>query len=268
LVAVLHRVAFASVWIVVWATVLCSSAPGAGNAFTVRNSLEGQTVLPLRLHWLASPTGTESAVSEVDFLIDGRVRWIERSAPYNYGSDENGRNPGFLITTWLTPGKHRFTVQAIDGAGNKASNTVVARVVAAPSPPAALAGSWTRTVSDADLRKAGRDPPPPGGWKLVFDRVGAWHLDPFGSGVVNEYDADARVIHVYAPIQMAPFSDGKGGVTMFGHHGIGGNDCNDAGPFGSYRWSVSGNQLTLTAVRERCGNRRAVWEGTWTRTKT
>src|SRR5437763_1116972 len=78
-------------------------------------------------------------------------------------------------------------------------------------------------------------------------------------------DVDGNVIHVYAPIQMAPFSDGRGGVSRFGHHGIGGTDCREDGPFGSYTWSVSGEKLTLTATKEGCGQRRAIWEGTWSR---
>ena len=60
---------------------------------------------------------------------------------------------------------------------------------------------------------------------------------------------------------MAPFSDGQGGVTRFGHHGIGGTVCNYDGPPGSWTWSVSGDQLTLTSVKDLCGDRRAIWEG-------
>ena len=81
-----------------------------------------------------------------------------------------------------------------------------------------------------------------------------------GSGVVNEYEARAGVIHVYAPIWMAP-----NGITKFGHTGLGGNDCTAAGPFGTYGWSVSGDELTLKAMREGCPNRRAIWEGVWAR---
>jgi hypothetical protein len=154
--------------------------------------------------------------------------------------------------------------------GTVATDTVVARVLPAPSPPAALAGTWTRTMTPADQKKSdpkfGRDNVPPGGkWKLVFDRVGAWELDPLKTGLVSQYEVAGNVIHAYAPISMVPCSDASCGVSRFGHHHIGGVDCTAAGPFGSYRWSVSGSELTLTAVHEACGQRRAVWEGTWTR---
>jgi len=74
------------------------------------------------------------------------------------------------------------------------------------------------------------------------------------------------VLFAYAPISMKPCNDnGTGGVKHFGHHHICGRDCTAAGPFGSYRWSVARARLTLTAIHEPCGQRRAIWEGTWTR---
>ena len=72
-------------------------------------------------------------------------------------------------------------------------------------------------------------------------------------------------IHVYAPIQLAPLTnDGNVSTSRYGHHGLGGWDCDASGPFGSYHWSISGGKLTLTQINEGCPNRRAVWEGTWT----
>jgi hypothetical protein len=260
------RLRILSLALLTFATVVSSAAAGGGSQpFTVTSTLDGKRVLPLRMHWLAYPSMPASKVSRVEFLIDGKVRWIERYAPYNYASDDNGQNLGYLITTWLAPGKHRFAVRATDKRGRQATDTVVARVLPAPEPPAALKGMWTRVVTNADLKKS--DPkfgsgPPAGKWKLVFDRVGAWHLDPLGSGVVNQYAARPGTIHVYAPIAMAP----RGvGISKFGHRRIGPLDCTEAGPFGTYRWSVSGSELTLTASREGCGQRRAIWEGVWAR---
>jgi hypothetical protein len=245
--------------------VSAAAAGGDRDAFKVTSTLDGKRVLPLRMRWLAYPKLPASKISRVDFLIDGKVRWIERHPPYNYGSDDFHGHLGFLITTWLRPRRHTFTARAVDRRGRKATDTVVARVLPAPEPPASLAGIWTRLVTPADLKKGDNDGPPAGRWKLVFDRVGAWHLDPLGSGLVNQYGVAGTIINVYAPIQMAPFSDGKGGISRFGARGIGGTDCREDGPFGSYTWSVSENELTLTAKKEGCGNRRAIWEGIWTR---
>jgi hypothetical protein len=239
-----------------------ASALGGGNSqpFKVSSTLDGKRVLPLRLRWIAYSKLRPSNVSRVHFLIDGKLRWIEHEPPYNYGSDDLKGHLGFLITTWLTPGKHRFTARVTDRHGRRATDTVTARVLPAPAPPAALAGAWSRTVTPEDTEKSGPGPPPPGRWKLIFDRVGAWHIDPDDGGVVNQYAALPGVIDVFAPITMAPK-----GISRFGAHGFACCDCREDGPFGSYSWSVSGNELTLNARHEGCPNRRAIWEGVWTR---
>jgi hypothetical protein len=227
----------------------------------VVSSLNGQSVLPSRLHWTAT-VSPSAGVTSVDFLIDGKVAWIEHTAPYVYGGDDNGTDLGWLITTWLTPGTHQFTVRAMTAKG-AVENTTRARVTAAPEPPAALTATWTRSLTTADQNKAEPQyggPPPVGVWHLVFDQIGVWELDPMGSGVVNQYTVSGHTLMVYAPIWMAP-----NGVSRFGHTGIGGNDCTQAGPFGSYTWTVSGSELTLRAKNEACGDRQAVLEGTWTR---
>ena len=45
--------------------------------FAVTSSLDGKTVLPLRTRWLAYPKLPAAKIQEVDFLIDGKLRWIE-----------------------------------------------------------------------------------------------------------------------------------------------------------------------------------------------
>jgi len=264
-----RRCALGAAVLLVAAAAAASAAPGhassAAGSLTIDSTLDGKKVLPVRLRWLASPNVAGSKVVWVDFLIDGKLRWTEHGAPYVYGGDDNGKNQGYLITTWLSPGRHAFTVRVLTKDGRTAIDTVRARVLPVPVPPQALAGAWTRTVTAADLKKSGPGPPPAGKWTLIFDHVGAWHLDPRGSGVVNEYDAEPGVIHVYAPIEMAPFANGTGGVSKDGHLHIGGTGCTFAGPFGTYHWTITGNHLTLTAIHEGCPNRLAIWEGVWTR---
>jgi hypothetical protein len=231
----------------------------------VTSTLDGETTIPLRTRWIATPQPAGAPVTGVDFLIDGKLIWTEQSAPYVFGGDDNGTNLGFLITTWLSPGVHTFTARATGVAGKTVSDDVTASVAAAPAPPAALKGTWTRTVTQQDIEHAGvtEGPPPTGQWHLVFDQIGAWELDPLGSGVGSQYEAKGDTLNVYAPIQEAPFSNGIGGISMYGHRDLGGTDCNASGPFGSYRWSVAGNKLTLSVINEGCPNRQAIWEGVW-----
>lgn len=243
-----------------------AASPAASSAkLSVTSTLDGHTTLPHRISWVATPSVPPADVTEVDFLIDGKVTWIEHTAPYVFGGDDNGANRGFLFTTWLSPGMHTFTARVIDTDGRKSANTVTARVPLAPQPPAALKGMWARTMSGQDITKAGatQAPPPTGQWKIVFNHVGGWELDPLGSGLVNGISVRGHIIHVYAPIQMAPWANNQTTTSAFGHHSLGGTDCTAAGPFGTYRWSVSGSHLTLTPVHEGCPNRQAVWAGVW-----
>ena len=188
----------------------------------------------------ATPHPAGAIVTQVDFLIDGKLAWTEMNSPYVYGSDDDGTNLGYLITTWLTPGRHSFTVRAIGESGHAVSNTVTARVAAAPKPPTSLRGIWTRTLTQQDITSAGlTQGPPTGPWQLVFDQVGAWELDPLGTGLGTEYAVTGKTINVYAPIQEAPCcSNGSGGTSRYGHHGLGGVDCNPSGPSTSYSWSA------------------------------
>jgi hypothetical protein len=252
------------------AALIGSSAASAsgqtGAKLSVTSSLDGMRTLPARIHWIATPKPSSATITEVDFLIDGKVAWIEQIAPYVFGGDDAGRNRGYLVTTWLSPGTHRFTVRATDSTGKTATNTVSAKVHAAPQPPTALRGTWTRTVTPADLaRYPAENSNPTGQWELVFDNVGAWDLDPVGSGRIYQYAAKGDTINVDAPIQEAPCSqNGPCGISRYGHHDVGDVDCNASGPFGSYRWSVSANTLTLTPVKDGCPDREDIWAGHWT----
>src|SRR5581483_7794604 len=113
----------------------------AGKALKVASTLDGKTVLPHRIHWLGLPALPQTQVREVDFLIDARVRWIEHGAPYSYGDDG-----GYLVTSWLAPGRHRFTIRVRSTDGRTGTDTVLARVLPAPPPPTQLAGTWQRDV--------------------------------------------------------------------------------------------------------------------------
>ncbi|HZR92522.1 MAG TPA: hypothetical protein VFA44_08980 [Gaiellaceae bacterium] len=237
--------------------------------FSVSSSLDGKTVLPIRSHWLAYTDLPAGRVAEVDFLIDGTVRWIEHHAPYNYASDENGKKMGYLITTWIKPGMHYFAVRVLAKDGQSKTEGVHARVVAGPAPPPELAGKTWRRVVPKDFPDPFHGKP----WILWFDRIGEWHIDYTGGGVLDQYEVHGHVLHEYAPIQTGPF-EWQGDTCM----GLGctparrngrvyhtaGNDCDMSGPFGSYRWSVSSNTLTLTPIHEPCKGRANHLAGAWT----
>ena len=59
-----------------------SIAHSAPQPFVITSTLDGKTVLPHRIHWLAYPRVSRSTKVTVEHLIDGTVRWAERDIPY------------------------------------------------------------------------------------------------------------------------------------------------------------------------------------------
>jgi hypothetical protein len=260
----------------VLALVMTTGAGGAASPFTVKSSLDGKTVLPHRIYWLGYPSLAAAKVAKVEFLVDGKLGWVEHKAPYVYGADDNGHNRGYLVTSWLAAGMHRFTVRVTATDGTIGSDTVTARVATAAAPPSALAGTWRRTIDTTNAPKPGSvgNPTetftPSGSYTLTFER--RWARDKFpgsfvlpqsnktGHGFVflNDYIADATRIHLVGEVIFHPLSDelAEGGAW-----------CTNAGPPADYRWSVAGDTLTLAPAsgKDACGIRGFIWTGEWTR---
>jgi hypothetical protein len=196
-------------------------ATKSSTALSVVSTLDGETTLPHRIRWRATPSST--GISEVDFLIDDVQLWVERNPPYDYGDDGN-----YLVTSFLEPGKHLFVVRAVGLDGSTAEDSVTATVSAAPAPPADLAGQWTGSRHGGDY--------PSGSWRLIVTSEG-WEIDdPEGGG--NRLDI--------AYLRPGLLEVRTGMAT--GHEGFDLNGwCNDEpGPPVQYRWSVKGKALTLT----------------------
>jgi len=226
----------------------------------VASTLDGQTTLPHRITWQATPSVPESQVSEVDFLIDGQLTFVERHAPYTFG-----RDGGYLITSFLTPGEHSFTVRVNTVGGQSAEATVKAAVEAAPAPPNALTGtSWTHTMTASDRNKAtSSEPPPAGDWALTIDSVGWMFHDPAGGGQLWDiaYQSDGKV-ELRTTIESPPLLDVQHETLT------GGSICEE--PDAPFLWTYTigdgGKTLTLhPSGDDPCGDRVAILEGTWTR---
>jgi len=222
-----------------------SSSAGA-EPFTVTSTLDGKKVLPHRIRWIGRPNLSAAQVLKVEFLIDNKVRWRERNPPYTYGDDTN-----WLVTSWLSPGRHRFTVRATAKDGRTALRTTTARVVPAPSPPAELVGTWKHSFGA-------------GIWTLTVDKAGWKIRDPFGTGNF---------------IDIAYFSGGRlqarGGIyTTLDSRFEGNGWCQDVNAPVNYRWAVSADTLTLTHFgSDRCTDgseaekQHYVWNGAWTKAR-
>lgn len=212
-----------------------TSPARASDQLSVKMSLAGHTTLPHRIRWSATPSVPPSQISEVDFLIDGRPRWVERDAPYDYGSDGN-----FLVTSFLSAGPHNFTVKAATIGGKTASTTVTANVPPAPAPPSALAGTWKRFVRQTDASG-----PPAGYWHLVINRTGWEIYDTAGGGNVLDV-AYLRPGLLEVRTGMATGHDTVVGAAV--DEDLNGFCNNDPGMPVRYRWSVTGSKLQLRYV--------------------
>ena len=220
-----------------------SGAPAA-HSITVSTTLDRKTVLPHRILWQAFAKTPSSSIEEVDFLIDGKLRWVEHHTPYIY-SGLDGR--GYLVTSWLAPGVHRFTVFVKTTTGRSGSKTIRAKVLPTPDPPSGLAGTWQRTVDASAAPAAGSagnptsTPTPSGSYSLTFEK--RWARDQFpgsfvlpksndtGEGLyfLDDYTADAHMIHVVGEVVFHPFSDSLP---------EGGSWCYFDGPRATYTWVV------------------------------
>jgi hypothetical protein len=230
--------------LVLLAGVVAVSSAIAGHSdtgFTVTSTLDGKTALPVRIQWIATPQNAQN-VNEVDYFIDGYHAWTEHTAPYYYASDGN-----WLVTAFLKPGLHTFTVRATTTDNQVATDTVKAQVVAAPRPPAKLAGSWSRTVTPADLKKG---PPglPAGRWTFAITSKG-WTFGP-DNRLDTQYLPSGNVV-IGSTIINRPEQT---------------NIC-DGQPPERWKVKVSPDDTTMRLDpldSDPCGIRLAVLQGTWT----
>lgn len=200
-------------------------APASSTELAISSTLNGRTVLPHRIHWVATPSVPAADVSAVDYSVDGKQLWVEHNPPYDYG----GYSGSYLVTSFLRPGVHRFTVKVVTVAGKTASHTVTAKVPAAPAPPAALAGTWK------ELLQGGAGSPPTGYWRLVINKVGWQVYDTAGTG-------DLLDVAYPSPGLLEVHTGMNTGHPDFDANGW----CSNApGPPVRYRWSVKGDHLTM-----------------------
>src|SRR2546430_7224661 len=139
-------------------------AAGGSQPFKVSSTLDGKSVLPHRIHWIGRTALPTKQVKGVGFLIDGKGVYFAYPSPAVTFNEDGG----YLVTSWLTPGQHSFTFRVTAKDSRVADDTVVARVLPAPDPPAALAGTWKRTINGKAAPTS--VPQPSGTYQLVFEK--------------------------------------------------------------------------------------------------
>jgi len=239
------------------AVVGVSSAVASGRSatpFKVTSSLDGKTVLPLRIRWIARPDISTSQVKKVEFLVDGHWLWTERQAPYVYGGND-GSYGNWLVTSFLKPGPHAFTVRVFTNGGPTETDNVQARVIQAPPPPTELAGKWKHHLSASTCGAS------PG----LCDKNGditdsitilGWGTPP-GDYWDARYEAGGKV--VFGPEVVNPHM--SAGARLGGF-------CNSIDPLHTWTYTVASDDQSfqLNPVgKDPCPDRQHGLEGTWTR---
>jgi hypothetical protein len=236
--------------------------------FKVTTTLDGKAQLPHRIRWAISIGLPAAQVGSFAFQIDGKTRWIGNRLPAVY-ADGNG----FLVTSWLAPGKHTFTVKVYAKDGRRVTHTSSARTVAPPPPPTALAGTWQRTIDPSGgPRLTPGHLAPAGVYRITFER--RWiqdhlpgkfdraHSGNTGEGVIldSDWNPGATTFHVQGDVvSFAP--------NFHVNQETGNSWCFPGGPGANYRWTVTGSSLQLAPVggNDPCRIRGFIWTGTWNR---
>jgi hypothetical protein len=244
------------------ALALLLAACGADRAartplLRVVSSISSGAVLSNALVWTAVAVGVApTGVGAVQFLIAGRVRWIEHSPPYVFDGDG-----GELFPWLLGSGPHRLAVRVMSADGHSASTAAPVTVTAEPPVPRALVGSFVRTVTPGDVRRTARfrrEPAdevlPAGRWRIEIAATGVISFDdPRGSGGNEAFVASSGgMLTLEGPANWLLPLARQGGFC-------------ETEPTGSYGWTGTGRTLGLRAVRDPCADRNSMFDGDWTR---
>jgi hypothetical protein len=251
-------------------TTACGSSTQTPTPLALRalSSISDGAVLSDPVRWTATAAGVPATqVGQVDFLIDGRVRWIEHHPPYVFNGD------GDELFPWLLgPGGHRLAVRIVTRTGATGS-TVSSVTVSIPAPiPVQLLGTFSRTVTVADVLPPRPSPHEPRGEALLAGvsrgealLAGVWRLrvQADGSITINAPDGAAST--------EAFLADPDGILTLEGPANWLRSDDRQSGfceieTIGAYTWSAHARSLVVTPQHDTCTKRSSVFAGDWRRT--
>jgi hypothetical protein len=239
---------------------LCASPASAGAqapaAWGLSSTIVDGATLAAPVRWSAEPVGTPpGGLDRIEFLVDGKVLWVEHHAPYDFNNDAN-----YLYPYVFARGPHQLVARGVSATGEQVTATANVRMTQAPPKiPRALQATWKHRVSQAviDHNSAPGDPPVPGGvFREKFGANGLSLVTPPKPVIGGYYafSATARgALDLGGPVNWL--------TAQSGYEGI----CHGDQTFARYRWKIAHRVLTLTVVRDPCRLRAAVLAGKWTR---
>lgn len=240
-----------------------SSAATPPPTPAVKMTIADHALLTHALPWQVQVNTTAGqTVQEVDFLVDGKQRWVEHEPPYSFDDDSQ------LLAPWLLgQGKHVLTAHVVTGGGLTADLTAHVVVRTDVSRNRGIAGVYRRTVTRADQRRvapyrvatkgAFGEVPPVGTWTIRIMANGEiLGIDPSGNAAdpfIEPFTLSGSTMRVYGPaVWRQPNPDSP---SLF---------CEPEVP-SDYTWTSTGSSLTIRNVQRACADRDIVLVGTWTR---
>lgn len=238
-------------------------ATGTSSPPAVTMTITDGTELTRAVPWqvTVTPVGTD-VVHEVDFLIDGTQRWVEREAPYFFDDDHQ------VLPPWLLgAGSHTLTAHVVTSEGATADETARVHVRVDVRSNKKIAGSYHRVVTKADQRRVASYRIPSKGAFGDLSPTGAWTINIKPDGEIVGVDPTGDTTAAF----VEPFTVRESTVTLYGPAVWRQTDPDNPSKFcdperpGRYTWSLSGSMLTIKTNQKVCADRDIVMVGTWQR---
>ncbi len=221
------------------------------KSLAVGSSIANGATLKAPVKWLATLSANpKDPVSQVNFLIDGKDSWTEFNEPYYFNDDGNSLYP------WLLgAGTHTLDITATTASGKTSTTRSTITVPVVPTVPAALVGTYERSVSTADLKRASKtQSAPTGKWTLHVKLTGLILFDdPMGSGGTEVLTVQRDRLTLEGPANWLVPENRRGGFC-------------ETEPATDYQWTADGAKLTLTGDDRSCPDRWGIFQGIWKRT--
>jgi hypothetical protein len=247
-------------WATLAALVLAAAAPvsarAQGPGWSVTSSIADGATLTAPVRWSAEPVGTPpGGLDRIEFLVDGKVLWTERHAPFDFNNDAN-----FLYPYVFGRGPHQLVARGVSVTDEQVSATVNVQMTQAPPViPRRLQATWKHRVTQTaiDQSAAAGDPRVRGGvWQMKLGPDGLLFVTPPRPTVGGNYafSATARGTLLFGgPVNWL--------TAQSGYEGI----CHGDLTFARYRWKIAYRVLSLRVVEDPCRLRAAIVTGRWTR---
>jgi hypothetical protein len=224
--------------------------------WSVTSSIVDGATLAAPTRWSAEPVGPPpGGLDRIEFLIDGKLLWVERHAPFVFNNDGN-----YLYPYVFARGAHQLIARAVSASGEQVTTTANVQMTQTPPKiPRALQATLEGPRQPSGHRpQPGARRPAASRWRpsveVRWQRPRAGHAAEARSGwplrLLGERTRRAR------PRRTRQLADAQSS-----YDGI----CHGDQTLGRYRWKIRHGALMLKVINDPCRLRAASLAGRWGR---